>query len=137
MRADRSKSLTCLDIRQVLNILCAAMAKKRIEAAKFTRMEARTRMIRGAGKAVFVFFGIALGFVVAATAVPQKRELEKLEARLREAEKREKDVMLDRDHRRIELRALREDPAYLEIHARDRLDYCRDGERVLRPRRDR
>jgi hypothetical protein len=41
-------------------------------------------------------------------------------------------VVAQRDHRNIELRALREDPMFLEIHARDRLDYCREGERVLR-----
>ena len=89
-------------------------------------------MIRGAGRMVFVAFGVALGFVVLATAVPQRRELEKLEARLEQAKDRERTVNAQRDQRRIELRALREDPAFLEIHARDRLDYCREGERVLR-----
>jgi hypothetical protein len=131
------KSLTFLDILPSLIILQPAMPRKRIEAEKFTRMEARTRMIRGAGRIGFVAFCIAFGFVVVATAVPQRRELEKLEARLHEAEQRERDVMAQRDHRRIELKALREDPSYLEIHARDRLDYCRAGERVLRMRRDR
>ena len=100
-------------------------------------MEARTRMIRGAGRIGFLACGVALGFVVVATAVPQRRELVKLEERLRNAEQREAEVLMQRDHRRIELKALREDPAYLEIHARDRLDYCREGERVLRQRRNR
>ena len=113
------------------------MARKRIEAAKLTRLEARTRMIRGAGRLVFIAFGVALGFVVLATAMPQKRELEKLEARLILAQDRERLANAQREQRRIELRALREDPAYLEIHARDRLDYCREGERILRFRRDR
>lgn len=113
------------------------MARKRIEAAKLTRLEARTRMIRGAGRVVFISFGVALGFVVLATAVPQRRELQKLEVRLEQAKDRERIVNAEREQRRIELRALREDPAYLEIHARDRLDYCREGERVLRFRRDR
>lgn len=113
------------------------MARKRIEPARFTRMEARTRMIRGAGRIGFLSCGVALGFVVVATAVPQRRELAKLEERLRNAEQREAEVLMQRDHRRIELKALREDPAYLEIHARDRLDYCREGERVLRQRRNR
>lgn len=94
-------------------------------------------MIRGAGRVVFIAFGVALGFVVLATAVPQKRELGKLEGRLILAQERERLANAQREQRRIELRALREDPAYLEIHARDRLDYCRDGERVLRFRRDR
>lgn len=113
------------------------MARKRIEAAKLTRLEARTRMIRGAGRVVFIAFGVAIGFVVLATAVPQKRELEKLEARLILAQDSEHLINAKREQRRIELRALREDPAYLEIHARDRLDYFREGERVLRFRRDR
>lgn len=113
------------------------MARRRIEAVKLTRLEARIRMIRGAGRALILAFGLALGFVVVATAVPQKRELEKLEARLREAERREREALAEREHRSIELRALHEDPAYLEIRARDPLDYSREGERVLRQRRDR
>jgi hypothetical protein len=80
---------------------------------------------------------VSLGFVVVATAFPQRRTLEKLESKRKLAQERERMVVAERDHRRIELRALREDPAYLEIHARDRLDYCREGERVLRFRRDR
>jgi cell division protein FtsB len=106
-----------------------------MEAAKLTRLEARTRVIRGAGRLLFIVFGVALGFVVVATAVPQRRELEKLESRLKLAEDREREVNAERDHRSTELRALREDPAYLEVHARDRLDYCGEGERILRLRR--
>jgi hypothetical protein len=113
------------------------MARKRMEAAKLTRLEARTRAIRGAGRMVFIAFGVALGFVVVATAVPQRRELVKLEERLELAREREEAVIAERDQRQVELKALREDPSYLEIHARDRLDYCREGERVLRFRRDR
>jgi len=108
-----------------------------MEAAKLTRLEARTRAIRGAGRMVFIAFGVALGFVVVATAVPQRRELVKLEERLELAREREEAVIAERDQRQVELKALREDPSYLEIHARDRLDYCREGERVLRFRRDR
>jgi len=113
------------------------MARKRIEAAKLTQLEARTRMIRGAGRLGFIAFGLALGFVVLATAVPQRRELAKLEARLAQAVERERIVVAEREQRQIELRALREDPAYLEMHARDRLDYCREGERILRFPRER
>jgi hypothetical protein len=75
--------------------------------------------------------------VVVATAIPQKRALEKLETKLKLAKERERMVIAERDHRRIELRALREDPSFLELQARDRLDYSREGERVLRFKRDR
>ena len=108
-----------------------------MEAVVLTRLEARTRVIRGAGRVVFIAFCVSMGFVVVATAVPQWRELGKMEAKLKDAEEREQIVNTEREHRRIELKALREDPAYLEIHARDRLDYSREGERVLRFRRDR
>lgn len=108
-----------------------------MEAAKLTRLEARTRVIQGAGKLALIACCLSLGFVVVATAFPQRRTLEKLEARLTLAKEQERQVIAERDQRRIELRALREDPAYLEIHARDRLDYCRDGEKVFRFRRDR
>lgn len=113
------------------------MAKKRIEAAKLMRLEARARVIKGAGKLALIAFCLSLGFVVIASAVPQKRELDKLNAKLKLVKEQERVVNEEQEHRRIELRALREDPAYLEIHARDRLDYARDGERVLRFKRDR
>lgn len=94
-------------------------------------MEARTRAIQGAGKMALIGFCLSLGFVMVATAFPQKRELERLEAKLVEARERERQVMFERDCRKTELRALREDSAYLELHARDRLGYCLPGERVL------
>jgi cell division protein FtsB len=113
------------------------MARKRMEAAKLSRLEARTRAIRGMTRVVLIAFCLSIGFVVVATAFPQRREMQRLEAKLELAQDRERQVSAERDHRRIELRALREDPAYLEIHARDRLDYCREGERVFRFKRER
>ncbi len=99
---------------------------------KLTRLEARTRVIQGAGRVAFVVFCMAIGFVVVATAFPQRRELEKLEAKLKLAKEREASVVADREYHQVEYRALREDPAFLEIHARDRLDYYRQGERILK-----
>ena len=75
---------------------------------------------------------MAIGFVVVATAFPQRRVLEKLEAKLKLAKEREATIVADREYHQIEYRALREDPAFLEIHARDRLGYYREGERVLK-----
>ncbi len=101
-------------------------------SVKLTRLEARTRVIQGAGRIVFVVFCMAIGFVVVATAFPQRRELAKLEAKLQFAKEREATILADREYHQIEYRALREDPAFLEIHARDRLDYYREGERILK-----
>jgi hypothetical protein len=108
------------------------MAKRSTAGVKLTRLEARTRVIQGAGRIVFVVFCMAIGFVVVATAVPQRRELAKLEAKLVLAKEREAGIVADREYHQIEYRALREDPAFLEIHARDRLDYYREGERILK-----
>jgi cell division protein FtsB len=113
------------------------MASKQIEAGILSRLESRSRLTKALVRYVFVVFCISLGFVVVATAVPQRKILKKLEAKVAEAKERERVALAERDHRRIELQALREDPAYLEIHARDRLDMCRDGEKVLRFKRER
>lgn len=101
-------------------------------ATKLTRLEARTRAIQGAGRIALMAFCLSLGFVVVATAFPQKRELDKLERKLAAAKEYEAQVLAEREFRQIELKALREDPKYLELHARDRLDYAKPGERVLR-----
>jgi cell division protein FtsB len=113
------------------------MAGKHMDAGILARLEARTRLVKALVRCAFVLFCVSLGFVVVAMAVPQQRLLKKLEAKVAEAKEREKLALADRDHRRIELQALREDPAYLEIHARDRLNMCREGERILRFKRDR
>ncbi len=108
------------------------MAKRSTAGVKLTRLEARTRMIQGAGRLAFVAFCVSVGFVVVATAFPQRRELLKMEARLSEARQQEESILANKEYHEIEYRALREDPAFLEIHARDRLDYYREGERVLK-----
>lgn len=113
------------------------MAKRSTAGLKLTRLEARTRVIQGVERVVFVMFCMSLGFVVVATAFPQRRELEKLEAKLELAKQRESTINADREYHQVEYRALREDPLFLEIHARDRLDYYREGERVLKFRGER
>jgi len=108
------------------------MKRKVISMTKLTRLEARTKAIQGANRIVFMVLCALAGFLVVATAFPQKRELDRVKAKLEETKQREADALAERDYYVIEHRALREDPAYLEIHARDRLDYHREGERVLK-----
>jgi len=96
------------------------------------RMEARTRAIRGAGRVAMILCSLSVGFVAVAAAFPQQRELQRLEQKLEEAKRNEREVIDERDCRQIELKALREDPEYLELHARDRLGYYLPGEKVLR-----
>ena len=112
------------------------MAKRRTTPSKLHRMEARTRAIQGVSKVLMIVCSLSLGFVVVAMAFPEQRELEKLEEKLEEARANEQEVLDERDARQVELKALREDPEYLELHARDRLGYYLPGEKVLRFKQD-
>jgi cell division protein FtsB len=115
----------CLDIPQ-------EMAKKRVTEKKLAQMESANRLIQGINKLLCVGLAVAFGLLIAATAAPQKRELEKLQAKLRVAQAREQETLDRKEYKEIELQALREDPSYLEIQARDRLNYYHEGEKVLR-----
>ncbi len=113
------------------------MARKRITSEKLARVEGSTRFIQSVNRLLCVVLAVAFGLLIAATAVPQKRELEKLQAKLRSVQARETITLARKEHKEIQLHALREDPSYLEVEARDRLNYYREGERVLRFDRNR
>jgi hypothetical protein len=108
------------------------MARRTITGVKLERLRARSRVLDAAVRMALVGCCVAIGFVVVATAFPQRRELLKLEANLQLAKNRESGILADREYHQIEYRALKEDPAFLEIHARDRLDLFRVGERILK-----
>lgn len=95
-------------------------------------MHVRTERIRTANRWIFVLLLVVACTGVFASALPQWRKLEAMQAQLERTRQREVAVMEERDVLVIEQRALREDPGFLELRARDRLDYYRDGERVYR-----
>ncbi len=113
------------------------MARKQFTAEKLASVEASTRLIRFLNRILCFCVAIAFGLLIAATAAPQKAEYEKLRTKLRQTQAREEASMAVKEHKEIQLHALREDTAYLEVQARDRLNYYRPGERVLRFNRDR
>lgn len=113
------------------------MARRTPAMVKLARIEARTKTINGMRRLTFVLFCAAAGFVCVAMALPQRSKLDEMEARLENAKKREVLALADRDNHLIEHRAVREDPAYLEVQARDRLGLYREGEKVLKFRRER
>lgn len=112
------------------------MAKRRTTPIKLHRMEARVRVLHGMARVAMIACSLSVGFVVVAMALPEQRKLKALEAKLEEARANEREVIDERDVRMIELKALREDPQYLELHARDRLGYYLPGEKVLRFKTD-
>lgn len=108
------------------------MAKKRPQMVKVERIEARTRAIDAVRRGVFVLFCASAGFVCVSMAMPQRKKLTEVEHRLEDAKRRETIALADRENLRTEYKALREDPSFLEVHARDRLGRYREGERVLK-----
>ena len=99
---------------------------------KLRRLQARTRLMVFCRRLMVMVCGLAAGAFVVAMAMPQKRVLDDLELALDEAREREQAVLDEKQDYETELRALREDPEFLEIHARDRLDFHREGERILK-----
>jgi cell division protein FtsB len=108
------------------------MPKKRLSAKTLARIQGRTRFIQGFNRLLCIGVAVAFGLLITATALPQKRQLDVLQAKLDLAKQREEEVLVRKEHNQIELTALREDPAFLEIQARDRLNLYKQGERILR-----
>jgi hypothetical protein len=108
------------------------MPKYKFNAKKLARIEATTSVVNGTNKLLCLTTAVAFGLLICATAFPQKRELKNLEAKLRSTQEREQASLDIKVYREIQLKALRDDKAYLEVEARDRLNYHREGERVLR-----
>ena len=113
------------------------MAKKKLVMMTLTRIEARTNAVNGLRRIVFVIFCTAAGFTCVAMAFPHRTKLDEMETRLDEAKQREERALADRDNMATEHKAMREDPAFLEVHARDRLGLYREGEKVLKFRKER
>jgi hypothetical protein len=112
------------------------MAKRSLEKVKLARLEARMRFLRVTVHFTFLAFCLSAGFVVFASGYPQLRHLQDLEGKLVIAQQREEEVLADLEYHQIEHRALKNDPTFLEIHARDRLNFYREGERVLKFAKD-
>jgi len=108
------------------------MARRRITVEKLRRLQARTRFFVFCQRLMILACGLSMGLLVVAMAMPQKRLLDDLQLALDEASERERVIHDEKRDYETELRALREDPEFLEIHARDRLDFHREGERILK-----
>lgn len=110
-------------------------SKQKITTGRVARLEARTRAYGMFSQVAFLLFCLAIGFVILAAAIPQRQKLAELEGRLKAEQAREAAVLAVKEDVNSELRAVREDQEYLEVQARDRLDYYREGEKVLRIKR--
>jgi len=97
----------------------------------------RSTLLRVSAQAGLAAVCLSVGFLVYATSVPQQHRLDEQLARLDKTKAQEREVRAERDACEIEHKALKTDPAYIENHARDRLDLNQPGERVPQFRPDR
>ena len=108
----------------------SAKSTHRRPAGKHLR--ARTTGIRIVNRAAFTIFLVTGCVAMAVLSVPQMRKLRSLNEELARANAQEAHVRSQKEQKTRELAALRNDPAYLELVARDRLDLYRSGERIYR-----
>ncbi len=106
-------------------------------SSKITRLRAQTRAIHWVNGVVLCLFGLSLGALAVASALPQKRQLEEKRLELARIEEKEREVIAVKEDSRASYEALREDPEYLEMHARDRLNLHLPDEKIYRPERAR
>ena len=81
---------------------------------------------------LFWFFVLAACFAVAIPALPQYHLLKEIEAELVETEEEERRLEKHIQRLAAEIRALEENPRYLQERARDPLRYMRKGETIIR-----
>lgn len=96
------------------------------------RLEAQTRVIKTTNRIFIavIFLCVAIGFF--ATYWPEKKKLAKLKEQLEEARQRQEVAEGRLDYLHVKLNALKEDPTFLEIQSRDRLQLYRPGETIFR-----
>ena len=97
-----------------------------------SRMCARTQSLRKLNMVSFYVLVIFACFGVIATCLPEFRKLQVSEAELAKVQEDEVAMNARVDQQLREYRALEQDPYFLEIYGRDRLDLYKEGERVFR-----
>jgi cell division protein FtsB len=114
----------------------ASPRKKKTSRVKLKRLEAQTRVICTFNRIVFGVMALVLAMAVVASALPQRRRLAELEDKLQQVLAEEKKVDAEHGYRETEYRAMKDDPAFLELKAMDRLNLRREGEKIYRFKRE-
>lgn len=106
--------------------------KKRHTTRNVRRLKAQTAFIRVTNGFLIAVILIVGALILCASYLPQKIGYEKKMGELVEARQREEQAESQLDYLRIKLEAIKHDPNYLEIQARDRLQVYRLGETIFR-----
>ena len=106
--------------------------RKSSRGGEFNRMRVRTQRMNAGVRLAFCGLVLTACCAFLAAALKPYRDLGDMRADLAEVMTQEKSVIDRKDSKERELRAIEEDPAYLELIARDRLNYYKPGEHVFR-----
>lgn len=109
--------------------------KQKNTRKKVTRLHAITQTAKAANHFVlFVAFAVS-ALVIGALSLPEKRKVSKLKADYEESLLKNEKAQSQFDALQVELKALKEDPKYLEVRARDRWPISFEGEKVIQIQR--
>ena len=110
--------------------------KKPAPREKISRLRAQTKAIHLVNAVLFCIFGLCVGGLTVASALPQKRKLAEKEQELERVLEQERMVIAAKEDVQAGCDALSEDPEYLELHAVDRLNLHRPGTKIFRIERE-
>lgn len=107
-------------------------SRKQSQHGDFNRMRVRTQRMNAGVRLAFCGLVLTACAAFLVSALKPYRELSALRADLAEVEAQESVVIDRKDAKERELKAIEQDPAYLELIARDRLNYYKPGEHIFR-----
>lgn len=107
-------------------------AKKQKTQPSAKRLKIESVLIREARKFALLACVLALPVCLYVITIPEQKKLQLLEAELREANKTEQLALEANDRITREISAYKTNPEYLEIIARDHLNYYKEGETIIR-----
>ncbi|MDG1357936.1 MAG: septum formation initiator family protein, partial [Akkermansiaceae bacterium] len=105
---------------------------KASQQAGYNKVRARTERMNVSVRLAFCILVLMGCFAFVATTLQPYRKLKKMEVVLNEVVDKENAVIEQKDAKQRELTAILNEPQYLEMIARDRLNYYKPGERVFR-----
>lgn len=107
-------------------------SRKQRRDGGYNKLRARTDRINTSVRLALCVLALTACCAFLVAALPHQKELDKLHSDLGEVIEEESVVIERKDAKERELRAIEEDPEYLEMIARDRLDYYKPGEHIFR-----
>ncbi len=108
------------------------LGRKRRREGGYNKMRARTDRINAGVRLALCGFALTACCAFLVAALPHQKKLDELRVDLDDVLSDEQAVIDQKDAKERELRAIESDPDYLEIIARDRLNYYKSGEHIFR-----